>query len=120
MTVSESDRSSPLFVSTALCSRSSHLSLFRLEPNSSRFCFSCAQGAGETKEEASATYSAITTTQRIDLYRIMTSSHSEPSAASGGELRSHRRWRRPPPAPARRSGIRRLPPAANLCGLVGL
>src|SRR5262245_6878025 len=69
MTVSESDRSSPLLVSTALCSRSSHLSLFRLEPNSSRFCFSCAQGAGETKEEASAKHSAITAPQRIDLYR---------------------------------------------------
>src|SRR6266542_4061194 len=81
-----------------------------------RLATSCGQGAEETKEEASATYSAITAPQRIDLYRIMTSNHSESSAANGGELRSRRRWRRPPPAPARRSGIRRLPPAANLCG----
>jgi hypothetical protein len=41
----------------------------RLEPNSSRFCFPCAPGEGETKEEAGATHSATAVMQRIALYR---------------------------------------------------
>src|SRR5215813_8370670 len=68
MTPPESDRSSAFLVSTAFCSFSSHFSRFRLEPNSSRRCLSCALVEGLTKGETNAAYKTIIITQRTKVY----------------------------------------------------
>src|SRR5215475_529341 len=69
LTAPDSGRSSSFLVSTAFCSFSSHFSRFRLEPNSSRFFFSCAPVDGLTKGETNAAYKIIIITQRIIVYR---------------------------------------------------